>query len=142
MHDLGRKRHHRKLHYERYSSTTKPEHKCPQSPNPNINVISGISFILTVAFRPDTIARLSNILFITATRQNMSYWLQEDIHNYRHASQLPALEEFTMCFYFEPNPENLLSIVSREAQIEALISIASEGSITYLIVCIMRSAGC
>ena len=82
---------------------------------------------MTVAFKPDTIARLSNISFITATGQNMSYWLQEDIHNYLQASQLPALEEFTMCLFFEPNPQNLLSIVSPEAQIDALISIASEG---------------
>ena len=109
----------------------------PQPPNPNknvlsrptqqTNVISGISYILTVAFKPDTIAWLSNIFIITATQQNMSYWLQKDIHNYLQASQLPALDEFTMCFFFEPNQQNLLSIVSPEAQIEALISIASEG---------------
>ena len=87
-------------------------------------------------------ALLFNIFSIAASLQNMSYWLQEDIHNYLQASQLPALEEFTMCFFFEPNPQNLLSIVSPEAQIEALISIASEGSISYLIVRTMQSAGC
>lgn len=56
----------------------------------------------------------------------MAYWKQENIQNFLKVSSLPALEEFTLCFYYEPIPGHMPSISNPEAEVEALISIASE----------------
>lgn len=58
------------------------------------------------------------------------YYSQENIENHLKVSNLPAMSEFTACFYFGPNGYGSIdALTGKGARIQWLMGISSAGMI-------------
>ena len=64
-----------------------------------------------------------------------SYWSQNNIENYLLKTNLPAMSEFTACFYYGPNHLVPPRINGLYTDVQAIISIASTGKSLFCYIC-------